>query len=57
MGKNQKINSNIDKKQDGVEQMQRKFQETKQTFIEFKVIKKKRSKLNREDENLNSKIL
>lgn len=57
MGKNQKINSNIDKKQDGVEQMQRKFQETKQTFIEFKVIKKKRSKLNREEENLNSKIL
>jgi len=57
MGKNQKINSNIDKKQDGVEQMQRKFQETKQTFIEFKVIKKKRSKLNREDENPNSKIL
>jgi predicted nucleic acid-binding Zn-ribbon protein len=57
MGKNHKINSNIDKKQDGVEQMQRKFQETKQTFIEFKVIKKKRSKLNREDENLNSKIL
>ena len=42
MSKNQKINSNIDKKQDGVEQMHRKFQETKQTFIEFKVIKKKR---------------
>ncbi len=47
----------MDKKQDGVEQTQRKFQETKQTFIEFKVIKKKRSKVNREDENPNTKVI
>lgn len=57
MNKNHKINSQIDKKKDGAEQMHRKFQETKQTFIEFKVIKKKRLNINREDENLNSKIL